>query len=263
MADRVIGEIFITSDYDKFKKLQGNRDVRGTRKIINSIDKVGYVLSPILVNEKYEVIDGQNRLEALKAKALSVPYIIQEGTGLKECRALNIGQTNWNTIQFVNSYAISGNENYVRLYNLLNDFQKQLALEGVMLMTFVDKIPQAGGANYNFIKEGKANLPEAEYERVRRKITDAIAKGYKDFKDRFEMTCRSFWGAVSYAYQHEEIDEGRLITKMLENPKDIIPCSKITDQLRYFEDAYNRNLPATKRVFMSSDFQRRKYIEKC
>lgn len=58
--------IYKTDDHTLFKKLEGNRDVRSVEKIIKSIDNVGYVLSPILVNEKYEVIDGQNRLEACK-----------------------------------------------------------------------------------------------------------------------------------------------------------------------------------------------------
>ena len=72
MEDRIYSDIYITADYGKFKKLPGNRDVKGTQKIIDSIETVGYVLSPILVNENMEVIDGQNRLDALRALKLPV-----------------------------------------------------------------------------------------------------------------------------------------------------------------------------------------------
>ena len=57
-----------TKNYEMFQKLEGNRPVleRRINKIIASINNVGYITSPIIVNDKYEVIDGQGRLEALK-----------------------------------------------------------------------------------------------------------------------------------------------------------------------------------------------------
>ena len=61
-------EIFRTNKYEIFKQLKGNREVSPKRisKIINSIKEVGYIINPIIVNEKMEVIDGQGRLEALR-----------------------------------------------------------------------------------------------------------------------------------------------------------------------------------------------------
>ena len=55
-----------TGDYGIFKRLKGNRTVTRSRveKIKNSINKVGYIKSPIVVNEKREVIDGQGRCQA-------------------------------------------------------------------------------------------------------------------------------------------------------------------------------------------------------
>ena len=57
MEYKVVGQIYQTDDYDIFKKLDGNRDAGNVTAILNSIDEVGYVLSPILVNEDYEVIE--------------------------------------------------------------------------------------------------------------------------------------------------------------------------------------------------------------
>lgn len=120
-------EIKSTKDYKMFKKLLGNRKVADNRvrKIINSIEKVGYVTNPIIVNENYEVVDGQGRLEALEKLGLPVDYIIQEGIGIKECISMNIQQANWKIIDYVESYASRGNENYKKLYDLMrtyNDF---------------------------------------------------------------------------------------------------------------------------------------------
>ena len=44
-------KIFVTDDYSQFKKLEGNRPIKDGRVnlIVESINKVGYILSPILV----------------------------------------------------------------------------------------------------------------------------------------------------------------------------------------------------------------------
>ena len=60
-------EILETTDYGMFKPLLGNRDRKSESKIIDSIQRVGYIISPLIVNEKMEVIDGQNRLAALES----------------------------------------------------------------------------------------------------------------------------------------------------------------------------------------------------
>ena len=115
MIDKVVGQIYETDDYSVFRKLAGNRYTKGEKKIIQSISDVGYVRNPILVNEKMEIIDGQNRFEALKTLGYPIQYIMQAGIGLRECRALNIGQTNWGTWDYIESYAAQGNESYQRV----------------------------------------------------------------------------------------------------------------------------------------------------
>lgn len=85
-------EIFRTNKYEIFKQLKGNREVSPKRisKIINSIKEVGYIINPIIVNEKMEVIDGQGRLEALRILKMPVDYIIQDGIGIKECISIKL-----------------------------------------------------------------------------------------------------------------------------------------------------------------------------
>ena len=61
-----------------FKTMDGNRLLKNDRvnKIVESINAVGYILSPILVNEKMEVIDGQGRLAALERLKMPVHYMV-------------------------------------------------------------------------------------------------------------------------------------------------------------------------------------------
>ena len=96
-------QILETKDYSKFKVLDGNRAIRDRRvdAIVQSITEVGYVTSPILVNENMEVIDGQGRLAALERLNMPVEYIVQEGIGIEECRQMNIHQSNWTDYDYV------------------------------------------------------------------------------------------------------------------------------------------------------------------
>lgn len=68
MADKVIAKVYQTTNYDKFCFLEDNRAVKQSRvkKIKDSIDDVGYLYQPVLVNEQYQIIDGQGRFNACK-----------------------------------------------------------------------------------------------------------------------------------------------------------------------------------------------------
>ena len=259
--DQITGQVFRTKDYEQFKRLPGNRDVKNAKKIVDSINSVGYVLSPILVNEKMEVIDGQNRLEALKELDMPVDYIVQEGIGRRECQALNINQSNWTTEQFIHSYAECGYESYQRLALLLHDFKKKgFGLEGILFISLPYMIPKAGGTTYVGVKDGTFKISEERYELARRRLLSAINLGLTQFKERYEMNGRSFWGAIGYAYEHHDVDIKVLAQRILENPHEIISVSRVPDQLRYFDDVYNKGRKAQNKVFMSTDFLKKRFI---
>lgn len=84
-------EIQRTNNYYMFKRLEGNRfvDPKKVNKLKKSIDEVGYISNPIIVNEKMEVIDGQHRLEALKELGKPVEYIVQKNLDIKEVLFMN------------------------------------------------------------------------------------------------------------------------------------------------------------------------------
>lgn len=260
MKDNVIGKIYQTEDYDKFKRLRGNRDKKSVKKILKSINDVGYVLSPILVNEKFEVIDGQNRLDALRIAEMPVAYIMQEGIGIKECRALNTSQTNWTTEQFIASYAENEYADYKRLFLLIKDFKKQFGLDGILFMACPKMIPDKGGVSYTKIRNGEFKLSDERYEIARRRLTSSISFGFVDLKSKHEMASRSYWGAIAYAYEHQEVNVRELAQKLFENPLDIISTSGVVDQLRCFDDIYNKNKRAGARVYMSTDLLKRECI---
>lgn len=78
-TDNIAERVYFTRDYSKFKKIQGNRPVcpNNLKRLIEAM-KYKDMKVPILVTEKFDVIDGQHRLEARKKLMLPVYYIITD-----------------------------------------------------------------------------------------------------------------------------------------------------------------------------------------
>lgn len=122
-----------TTDYSMFKTLKGNRDVGRprVRKIISSIEKVGYIMNPIIVNERMEVIDGQGRLEALKELQLPVYYLVAPKAGITECVSMNINQEKWSALDYIKSYAERGNPDYILLKEAFDEYYPDIPQDAI------------------------------------------------------------------------------------------------------------------------------------
>ena len=116
-------EVYVTTDYDGFNTLCGNRgvDLQRVTKIKTSIEKA-YIPSPIVVNEKMEVIDGQGRLQALRELKLPVYYIVVQGANLDDCIRMNITSTPWDVRDYIYSGRDRGNKDYIKLASLVDRY---------------------------------------------------------------------------------------------------------------------------------------------
>lgn len=122
--DKVVGSIYESMDYNKFKVLTGNRSVEKARtnRIEKSYKNVGLRNVPIIVNKNFEVVDGQGRLAVCKEKGLPVRYIFDNDAGVEECLALNMASSRWRQRDMIKSGADLGNADYVMLDKLLQEF---------------------------------------------------------------------------------------------------------------------------------------------
>lgn len=108
--------VLVTKDYSLFKYVHGNRDIidSNVNAITHQIKLRGQQV-PILVNENHEIIDGQHRLEACKRLERPVSYIIRKGANIHDVISANIVGKKWSTDDYINRYAMEGNENYLKL----------------------------------------------------------------------------------------------------------------------------------------------------
>lgn len=112
-------KVYTTKKYDLFVFNAENREVSPKRveAIKQSIESVGYIRNPIIVNEKFEIMDGKGRFTVLKNAGMPIEFIVEPGIGADEFRALNMRQTNWTVKDFIHSYS--------KTKKTMKDFQKQ------------------------------------------------------------------------------------------------------------------------------------------
>ena len=72
-----VDKIYETKDYSIFNKLHGNRKTKKSniKTLTQSMNDSKWVGSPVVVNEKMEIIDGQNRIEAAIAAKIPVKFM--------------------------------------------------------------------------------------------------------------------------------------------------------------------------------------------
>ena len=107
-------QVQTTNDYSLFTSLNGNRNLNKlhVKRLKESMQKK-YLFTVIVINEKYEIIDGQHRFNACKELELPIRYIIVNGYGLKEVQMLNANSKNWTADDYVTGYCDLGYEDYL------------------------------------------------------------------------------------------------------------------------------------------------------
>lgn len=241
-----------TKDYSIFKKLEGNRPVvnRRVNKIIASIQNVGYITSPLIVNEKMEVIDGQGRLEALEQLKMPVEYIVHPGIGINECIAMNINQGNWSLKDYIESYATRGNKSYQRLEQLIKEYP--LANLDV-IATAALRINKITGT---MVKDGSLVLTEEQYD----KAVERLNYAYEIF-DLVDKTAvrggiLNLIQVILYCYDYEEMDLKRLKEQVTKNIYVCRPWNNIDTCFNEIEELYNRNI--SKKVYFYTLYRQEK-----
>ena len=244
-------KVYTTTDYEKFNRLKGNRDVTNKRVAIikESISQIGYVSNPIIVNEKMEIIDGQGRCEALRELSLPVEYRVIDGLGITECRAMNLKPTSWSISDFVKSYAEYGNENYIRLKRIADKYGMGYSLPFALSKSLI----KSGSTSQNELRQGTFCLDEDAAEKL-----DNLCGYLSEFSNvQKKIGGRSdvFFGAIGWIAQQPGVDKERLKVSILQQYGTITPTSKVEPTLKEMSDVYNKGYSKSKRRFFDYEWK--------
>lgn len=235
-----VNEVYKTDDLDMFKFTKFNRNVLFTDEMLEQA-KEGFV-SPIIVNEYMVVIDGQHRLEHAKKAGVPIEYIIKPGLNEHDIVRMNTTQRKWNMLNYIESYANQGSEEYVSLLNLLN---KKYA--GTTVVISVAKNQTTATDVNKLIKSGS-------FEFINFEETLNFLKYYEKFRKETDTPKRTKPALAMYSlFRIEGFDGDRLIRKVLQKKFDDDLRTKgynLTEALKEFIDKYNDKLSQDSPLFI-------------
>lgn len=132
MDNKIISQVFTTTDYDQFKFIDNNRQADHVKALTVSF-KERYVPNAILCNEKMEIIDGQNRFLAAKELGLPIYYYCIQGLGIYDVASLNSYGKNWNNRDFARMWAGLGKKAYITIVKFAEEFN-ELSFQTVLML---------------------------------------------------------------------------------------------------------------------------------
>jgi hypothetical protein len=226
-----VNKVLETKDYGVFKKLKGNRELdnRHVQKLMKSIEEEQLQI-PIIVNDKFEIIDGQNRLSAIAQLGKPVFFIIVKGYGIEQVTRANTNHDKWVAEDYLHRYINEGKEDYVKY----KEFQEKYGFAHQISLSLLTGA-QAGG---------KGGAPEA-FENGTFKITqlkkandigDKIHR-IKQYYDGYKR--RSFVFAMVHALEHPEFDFDKFMQKLQYMSTELVHAGSVKQYLTMLETIFN------------------------
>ena len=159
-----------TKNYDKFSLIRGNRVLipgHVARLTTSILQKNMLPQNPIIVNEKFEVIDGQHRLEVARNNNLEIFYIVVPGARLEEIIVLNSNNKVWNSTDYINSYASQGDHNFLWIKEFIENYA--ISVTRALLFLFGSE----GHGPRTALRRGKLTLSQ-EQKDIAEKRADVL-----------------------------------------------------------------------------------------
>jgi hypothetical protein len=229
VRDVVVNQVYRTTNYERFSFMQGNRKLNKLHqeRLKKSIAMTDLTeTNPILVNENFEIIDGQHRFEVCKELKKPIHYILKMGYGLKEVQMLNANMKNWKLEDYVDGYCDMGKEEYLYLRSFMQ--QHKLGMGNS-----VQLLSNMGGDKAQSIMDGQMTLPNKG-----RGI--AIADWVTQLEPLYTGTKRkSFINALVKLYANRQFDFKQLMAKLQYQQTKLVDCTDTKGYLTLLEEIYN------------------------
>lgn len=249
MNDIKLTNVFRTSEYERFTLIGGNRIIKEVHlaKIKQSMQE-RYVINPILVNENYEIIDGQHRFTAMKAMNMPVDYIVINGANLDDCQRLNLIGRNWTTIDFVKSHAQQGKDIYEKILSFTEEYD-------FLSFTNVIYILQGCKRNYDgslldIVKSGKFYFTDDEYLSAMQ-----TAEKIKSFKDITELYKNDkFQKSMMQIIWHKDYNHDRLLSKSENLSSKLTSRTSVSEFYELITYIYNYKAREGDKIYFNIEF---------
>ena len=126
--DNTVSTVFFERDYSKFVFLETNRPIKEARidKLVGLLNQPRGQLNPVIINENWEIIEGQHRVKACERLQIPVMCVMSEGAKIDDCIVMNNSQDGWSFYDYLHSFSHSSRPNYLeylKLTTFLDEYQ--------------------------------------------------------------------------------------------------------------------------------------------
>lgn len=243
-----MNKILSTKDYSIFKRVWHNRKLNSAhlKNLTASIATKNLLqYTPIIVNEKMEVIDGQHRLEVAKRNKLEIYYIIADDVATSDILLLNANERPWAIPDFIDSWEKQGIKDYKILKEFMDKYELPASISACMLSGISTN---AKHTIVRIIKEGEFEVTEQEKATEQ---ADRLTALIPFCQNRFWKN-RDFLRAYLSLYPKLDWDKFvEQLTTMMEATGKVPLRRQLSqrDTVLMFEDIYNYNKKNRERLY--------------
>lgn len=232
-----------TTSYDKFKMLGGNRGVSKihVRHIKTSMAEKAIPV-PIIVNEKFEIIDGQHRFHAASELKHPVHFIKIPGLGLPDVQRLNSNSKNWALNDYLQSYLDLGKKNYQVYADFMDEFGFQHEQNFILLTN-----GNLGHTRRPDFQRGKLRISADQLAWGSVAAQRIIDIGSKFEKERDCTGARYFVAACCKAFNVKRYRHDHMMKKLIAKRNPLLPQASLQDYTRMLEDVYFHHISDAKK----------------
>jgi hypothetical protein len=221
--------VHTTTDYFLFKSIEGNRNknLLHINRLKQSMSK-NYLFTVIIVNEKYEIIDGQHRFDVIQELKLPLNYIMCKNYGLNEVHILNQNSKTWNADDYLTGYCNLGNEDYIKY----RDFKETYGIGHNECMAILTETSTKSNIIDNFyngtFKIKNFNNACKTIEKI-----ILIEPYYIGIKRR------SFIYAMLQLFKNTNFEFTEFLQKLKCQPTALVDCANTKQYISLIEEIYN------------------------
>lgn len=220
--------VHTTTDYSLFKSIDGNRtkNKAHVKKLKKSMEEK-YLFTVIIVNEKYEIIDGQHRFECIQELELPLNYIICSDYGLDEVHRLNANSKTWNADDYMHGYADLELYDYIEYRKFKNKYK----------FGHYETMTILCGGNLASIR---SDFYEGIYKIGNLKQGYTFAESLLSIKPFYAgYNRRSFICCMIQLFKNTNFDFDTFLHKLSLQPTALVDCALTAQYLDLIEQIYN------------------------
>lgn len=224
-------QVHTTTDYFLFKPLDGNRNINQLH--VNRLKKSmaeNYLFTVLIVNENYEIIDGQHRFEVIRELGLPLNYVVCTGYGLNEVHIFNVNSKNWNADDYLEGYCKLEYPEYLKYA----EFKEKYQFGHSECIALLKGVNHHSSASYYF-DFYNGTLKIKDYNKAC-EIADKIqiiGTYYDGYKRRL------FILAMLKLFNNKNFEFIDFIQKLKSQPSALMHCSNVEQYIMLIEEIYN------------------------